>query len=386
MKTRACPINLASISLDELNKALAFYYGKSAYLTDADGGTLHYHTDIDDSIISKLLDLGKLAFPSGKVIDTVIPETNQACCQTHHVSAFDMELDNGTLLLDRLAIECLHLLRLIYIRLADDYFSTHHISVPNLIDIHHLQTAGYFEKFPAQAMVAGTLPLDPFQVTHFLGMHQGNPSDALEFFSEKKYAANPVTCYHVYSNFSKLYDRFHAYRFTVEGKAHRYEGKNSQKGRLIEFNMSEIVFMEHETNVIPVEEIIRFYKEFFVLFNLPVVFKTGSDAFFTIDAKLHAQMQERSASKIELICRFADTDFAVGSINTHHDYFVKRFNLESRYGVLSTKCTGIGMERLFMALRSVHSDKLKELLIHVYSRLDQDYPPNGRASGFGKAM
>ncbi|OGT15247.1 MAG: hypothetical protein A3I12_03725 [Gammaproteobacteria bacterium RIFCSPLOWO2_02_FULL_38_11] len=371
MKIRVCKIDFTTVPINELNKALAFYYGKSAYMTDEDGGTLCSDVDIDDSVINHLTMLTKSFHSNNKIIDKVLTQNEHPCCQMHSLSSTDIELENNTLIFDNYSIECMHLLKLIYTQMADHSFSTCHVSVPNLIETTHLQTAGYFEKFPTQAMLSATLPLDPARVKDFIGIQQENQLQALELLTDKKYALNPVACYHVYSNFSKLYNKYQKHRFTIEGKAHRYEGKNSENGRLIEFNMAEIVFMENESNQIQTNDLIQFYKKFFLMLNLPIEFKTSSDAFFTVDARLYAQLQERTASKIELICNLDNKTLAIGSINTHHDFFSKRFNLTNRYGVISTKCTGIGIERLLIALYSYHSNNVKELLIHAYSSLNK---------------
>lgn len=383
MKTRACNIDFSIVPLQELNKALAFYYGKSAYITAENGGTLHYHLDIDDDVINHLLEMSKSSH-ANKLIDH-IPQHTPSCCQIHSFTEIDVELENGTLIFDQYSSECIHLIKQIYIQMAEYYFSTHHLSVPNVIETRFLQTAGYFEKFPTQAMLCATLPLEPIRVKDFVARYQNDPLHALEFFSDKKYALNPVTCYHIYSNFSKLQHKYSSYRYTIEGKAHRYEGKNSEAGRLIEFHMAEIVLIENESDHIQINELIQFYKHFFFLLNIPVEFQTSSDAFFTVDAKLHAQLQERTASKIELICPLTHTNFALGSINTHHDYFVKRFDL-AKNGAISTKCTGIGIERLLIALYSYHPNNVKELLTHVYSSLDQECSDYRRTKCAGRAM
>lgn len=377
MKKRDYRIDFATVPINELNKALAFYYGKSAYISDTDGGTLHYDVEIDDDVLSYLAEMSKSS-QSSKLIDKVSTSDGHSCCQMHSFSNSDIELDNNTLIFDNESIECMHLIKLIYTQMADADFSTRHVSVPNLIQISHLQTAGYFEKFPTQAMLGATLPLDPSQVKTFVAMHQANQVQALDMLTFKQYALNPVTCYHIYSNFSKLYDKYKHHRFTVEGKAHRYEGKNSENGRLIEFHMAEIVFIENETNQIHMNDLIQFYKKFFLLLNIPIEFKTSSDAFFTVDAKFHAQLQERTASKIELICHLDQTSFAIGSINAHHDYFIKRFDLGNKYNVISTKCTGIGIERLLIALYSYHLNNLKGLLLHAYSCINKKNSYNGR--------
>ena len=373
MNIRACKVDFTMVPIDELNKALAFYYGKSTYITDTDGGVLYSDVHIDDTVIIHLTELIKSPQPS-QVIDGVSSSHEYVCCQMHQFAVSDIELESSTLILGNYSIECIHLIKLIYSQMANSYFATQHISVPNVIEIKHLQAAGYFEKFPTQAMIAATLPLAPDQVQNFIRQQKVDPSQALEYISYKQYALNPVACYHVYSQFPKLYKKYQGYRFTIEGKAHRYEGKNKENGRLIEFNMAEIVFLERESKIVSVQELIQFYKDFFELLRLPIVFKTSSDAFFTIDAKFHAKLQERTASKIELICNLNNTNLAIGSINTHYDYFSKRFELEKSYDIISTKCTGIGIERLLMSLYSYHAHHVKELLIHAYSSLHKDYP------------
>lgn len=384
MKGKACKIDFTVTDIHELNKALAFYFGQSAYITAADGGTLYHDVDINDDVICHLVELSK-ASHSGRLVDKLGAISAPACCLMHSFSDTDIELENSTLIFDQQSVECMHLIKLIYTQMAEYYFATNHVSVPNLIETRHLQTAGYFEKFPTQAMLTATLPLDPIQVKNFITHHQKEALSSLDFFSDKKYALNPVTCYHIYSNFSKLYNKYQNYRFTVEGKAHRYEGRNTENGRLIEFHMAEIVLVENESNQVQTNKLIEFYKELFLMLNIPIEFKTSSDAFFTIDAKLHAQLQERTLSKIELICTLDDKSLSIGSINTHHEYFVKRFGL-GESGAITTKCTGIGLERLLIVLYSYHSNNAKELLTHVYSSLNKRHSDHRRTEFTGGAM
>ncbi|HVT63066.1 MAG TPA: aminoacyl--tRNA ligase-related protein [Legionellaceae bacterium] len=385
MKSRVCKIDLNKVCIHELNKALAFYYGQSAYITEKDGGTLYYNINIDDAVIHHLSEMSKSSSYS-KLIDQVPSQhLSSSCCQMHNLAMTEIELENSTFLFDQRSIECMHLIKQIYIRMADHYFSTYHIAVPNIIETNHLHTAGYFEKFPAQAMLCATLPLQPFQVKDFIEMQRENFFKGLTLFSDNKYALNPVTCYHIYSNFSKLFNKYQHCRFTIEGKAHRYEGKNNSSGRLLEFHMIEMVFMENDADYIQLTDLIQFYKNFFLMLNIPVEFKTSSDAFFNIDAKLQAQLQERASAKIELICSFDQKNIAIGSINTHHDHFVKRFNLAKNH-ISTTKCTGIGIERLLLALYSYHSDHVKELLTHVHSSLNKEYSNHRRTEYFNRTM
>jgi hypothetical protein len=366
VKKRLCNIDITGVSLSELNKSLAFYYGQAAFFSAEDKLTLHYHVEIEDEDIEQLVQLTKSP-ESDRLIDIGSINQASACCSLHQLDSKDIQLDNSTIIFDADSIECIAMIKRLYTHMANQWFSTHHVAVPNLIDIQHLKTAGYFEKFPAQAMLVSTLPLDPAKVLSVNEVDSGDLQAVVGHYTHTGHALNPVTCYHVYSNFQQLYSQHKAYRFTLEGASHRYEGKHQEAGRLIEFKMLEIVFFENLNNAVSTKQLIKFYKEFFSLLALPVGFKVSSDAFFSTDANLRSQMQQRSASKVEIFCHIKERTCVLGSINAHHDYFVNRFGLNKLKQIDTTKCTGIGIERLLMTLRAYHPNRVKEILTNAYS-------------------
>lgn len=370
MKKRMCTVDLSNTSIAELNKSLAFYYGKNAFVSD-DGQTVHHNIDLSDEVILKLAKMTKSSDKEAKVVASANLQYKK-CCAWHDFNDSDLVLNSRALILSEKTLKHINYLKRIHTDMANAWFSTEHLAVPNIIENEYLHKADYFSKFPAQAMLVSTLPLDPSYVESVVSScNTANYTETFGHYVNTQYALNPVTCYHVYSNFNDLHKKSGSMQFTLEGKAHRYEGKNREKNRLVEFNMVEIVFMETEKTVVDINKLVNFYQKFFELLQLPIDFKVSSDAFFTTDADLRSQLQERSGSKIEMIFSTGKKSLALGSINSHHDFFVKRFNLHAPYLVNTTKCTGLGVDRLMFALYSYYPESLDSILINAYKTYQQ---------------
>jgi len=347
----------AEVDSKEFLKNLRFYYGKNVSI-DFESSYVCGPIDVNEKAVHAIYSMTQ-TYNSKLKHEISSFECTVNCVCVNFDNKTEILLPTGCTINGEVRDENIVNLSKLFKLLAKTYFDSSHVTVPNIIGMDVLTRTGYFEKFPNQAIIVSVMRLEPELALNF-------SSGQFDSFDHRAFALNPVTCYHIYSNFSSLYERYKNNAYTLTGKAHRFEGLNSEKGRKSEFDIVEIVFFE-STVSISIDKIIEFYNELFNMLGLSVRYVTSSDSFFSKDADLSAKLQLRTSSKIEIeVVGSQLTNNVIASINSHADYFVERFSLD-KVGIKTTKCTGFGVERLLDHLEEIYSDNANERISDAVS-------------------
>jgi seryl-tRNA synthetase len=246
-------------------------------------------------------------------------------------------------------------------RLASDALGAHERSFPPMISADALHRSGYFASFPQSVSFVSHLPqrLDAIErfrdanarATRFVLPDEclpGAPAECLP----------PAVCYH----------RFHELEgdsvaagsiITARGACFRYEARHNMRdlSRLWCFQMREIVYAGDEPFVRDAAaRSARALEELTHDLDLAGVCETASDPFFAdvLIEKRYAQLAHDR--KLELRVPLGGGEsLAVGSINTHEDFFARAFSIHGAKGAPAISgCMAFGLERLAFGFLARH--------------------------------
>ena len=150
--------------------------------------------------------------------------------------------------------------------------------------------------------------------------------------------------------------------FDVASDCFRHE-PSQDIDRFQSFRMREFVCMGAPDQVIAFrEQWMARGPEFAELLGLPHTLEPASDPFFGRTGKLLAMSQIEQSAKFELLIpvRRGEAPTACMSFNYHRDHFGTKWDLRTQSGeVAHTACTAFGMDRLALALFSMHGLDIK---------------------------
>ena len=234
--------------------------------------------------------------------------------------------------------------------LFKEYFDCPQISeCSTFINIDKLREVNYFSGSYHHTMFAQGLK----KSSDALEIFKNQKSASLDIMDEKLRVMTPAVCLHHYHDYkNKIIELEKNISF---GKCYRDEGANlNTNTRLIEFNMVEFILLSNSENIkMYFDKSIILIKSLLELFKVDNYFTTSSDIFFDDSTTNKTISQLVGATKIE--CRFSDekNNFSIASINKHGIHFTEPLNIKLQDSSLSqSMCFGIGLDRLFFALRS----------------------------------
>jgi acyl carrier protein len=238
-------------------------------------------------------------------------------------------------------------------------FSPCEVLVPSMIDYKVLHKLGYLHRFPNMVNFIKNFKKEPELIEDISkGKIDIESIEIIEnstVLSEK--VLNPVTCYHIYPIAQKIMQQTGKTTFSIIGQAYRFESYNMDSSRLNEFNMSEIVYFGSKEEVLAIrEKLLHLCADLFNKWHLDFKIETSADVFFGTEASIMIATQKLEKSKYEIQMKSDKGYLSIGSLNQHNDFFCKIFNIKRDGMLLSSGCTGFGLERLIYCILSQHGE------------------------------
>lgn len=233
---------------------------------------------------------------------------------------------------------------------------------PTLIPAAVLARCNYFRSFPNTVTFACHLHPEAGVINGFRARHDDKMTlddQALGDMAPPETCLSPAVCYHVYHrNQGRTLDPAGAI-YRVHGKCFRYEATNlNGMTRLWEFSMRELVFLGPSDSVLDQrQQCLETFGAFFDELGLACEIRTASDPFYIApDAPSKTYFQLTAETKYEVSALLPDDErVAVGSLNYHHDFFGRAFDIKIDGGGLAhSVCIGFGLERLVCAFLAQH--------------------------------
>ena len=230
--------------------------------------------------------------------------------------------------------------------------------VPSMIPRQHLNQTAYTRNFPHHIASIHTLPHDLNILREFTA---SGSSDTESFKFTGNYLL-PAACLNCYPYIAEK-KKADSHTFTVLAQCSRYEAKRMENPtRLWNFRMREIVHLGSEQDAQAFrKKMLDILIPFLRIINLPVRIAASNDPFFIDHGYAVANYQKVLELKYEILARLPDksSPLAIGSLNLHHDYFGKHFNIQDQKGrPLSSTCTAFGLERWAFWLMSWLGNRL----------------------------
>jgi seryl-tRNA synthetase len=173
-----------------------------------------------------------------------------------------------------------------------------------------------------------------------------------EHLSAQECLLSPNVCFHCYGWLAGR-DLTAPLTITACGKCFRYESKNlTGLERLWDFTMREIIFVGPAEWVLAErEKAIEKVLELMERWGLACEIRSANDPFFTDDFATMATYQQAFDLKFELLLPlpYKNKNLAVGSFNSHQDFFGRVFQITHQGQTAYTTCVGFGLERLLLA-------------------------------------
>lgn len=220
-------------------------------------------------------------------------------------------------------------------------YETYH--VPSLIDGTYLEKCGYFESFPDQLNVVGSINENSINK-----IMEGNKIENNCIKLDNLFL-NPAACLPIYPMFENQKIEKNM-TITTLAEVYRYEGVRAKDlKRLRNFTVREIVFIGDKEFVVDSLNVIKgkaleFAKEICENAHIEI----SHDNFFRTRKNLiKARVQEVNSLKYELRMPVDESDLAISSFNYHNDHFSKVYHFNKNNVV--TGCVGFGMERWMLA-------------------------------------
>ena len=254
------------------------------------------------------------------------------------------QIDDGLMVFGPLFAKVVNALDQKFRSIADQ-FEAEELLVPALIPGEQLNRAGYPRNFPHHIATVNVLPHNLNKLKEF------NPS-ANNHHENFRFSGNyllPAACLNCYNYFSDKKSEDN-YTFTVVAQCSRYEAKRmTNPTRLWNFRMREIVHLgSEESTILFRKRMLDVLTPFLTAINLPVRIAASNDPFFIDHGYAAANYQKSLELKYEILAKLPGNPdpLAIGSLNLHHDYFGKNFNILNERGqFLSSTCTAFGLER-----------------------------------------
>ncbi|PKT74943.1 hypothetical protein CW362_00680 [Streptomyces populi] len=339
-------------ALQELRKALVFFYG-GATVTEADPGfTVSVPADLSEKELGDVVRhflRGQREVPS-KVVAENAGRPDAQCALPHDDR---MEVGPGAYLQGPDWADAMDATRALVRGHLADRFDVPQLRASALISRDVLVKAGYYRKFPNLVNAVSRIRSDYWDGVSVSQLRPGQDDALASFYVASDMVLNPVTCYHVYAKAQTLMERHAAGMFGIEGPVFRHESHNHTATRLAEFTMYELVGMGTEEEVATYfRGLLEAYTELFAALGLPHRIVSASDAFFGDDPTLTRNAQLMSGSKFEVRIPMEHGELSVASVNSHGAAFVDSFGLSQGGKVEATCCAGIGLDRLAYALKA----------------------------------
>lgn len=243
----------------------------------------------------------------------------------------------GLMALDETQTELLHVLDATFERWGHEAGARSRIT-PALLPVADLVRLGYYENFPHQAFLAGSLDLSDGVPVFPEGTDKASP----EVLGTIDLALLPAACYGVYLDLegTEVQD---GHAVTVVGRCFRKEERYEGLRRLLGFHMREVVRLgARETADQHLAAFTERTLAFAAALDLPVRVVTATDPFYDGDSS-KAWMQKLSPVKHE----FVVDGLAIASTNVHRNFFGDRCSITvaGTGEAASTSCVAFGLER-----------------------------------------
>lgn len=347
---------VGATTLEELRKALTFFYGEvtvdgegpgvvvtvPAGLTEKElGDVVRHFLRGHHEVVTKVI--AKYPAPAG-VFCALPPDDRIALGSGIYLQGSDWSAAMArtrSLIRERLAVQ----------------FAAPLLTGSALIPRDVLVRAGYYRKFPNLVNAVSRIRPDYWDGVAVARLRPSQLDALSTFYVPSGMVLNPVTCYHVYANARQLWERYATGLCAIEGPVFRHESHNHSPIRLGEFTMFELVRLGSEVEVS--KEFARMldaFADFFTSLGVPHRIITASDAFFGDEPSLTRDAQLLSGSKFEVRIPLLDGELSVASVNLHGTVFADAFDLHGVHGIETSCCAGIGLDRLTYALGSYRID------------------------------
>ncbi|MFF5480064.1 aminoacyl--tRNA ligase-related protein [Streptomyces sp. NPDC012935] len=339
-------------ALQELRKALVFFYGDATVEETAPGFTVTVPADLSEKELGDVVRhflRGQRVVP-GKTVAENGGRPGARCGLPHDDR---LEVGPGAYLQGPEWTDAMEATRALVRGHLAARFDVPQLRGSALISRDVLVRAGYYRKFPNLVNAVSRIRSDYWDGVSVAQLRPGQDEALASFYVASDMVLNPVTCYHVYAKAQTLMERYPVGLFGIEGPVFRHESHNHSATRLAEFTMYELVGMGTEEEVEKYfHSLIEAYTELFAALGLPHRIVSASDAFFGDDPTLTRNAQLMSGSKFEVRIPMQDGELSVASVNSHGAAFVDSFELSQGGKVQATCCAGIGLERLTYALKA----------------------------------
>jgi seryl-tRNA synthetase len=233
---------------------------------------------------------------------------------------------------------------------------------PPVMSRAQLEKSGYLKSFPTLLGCVSALHGTEASVQETVGRYESG-GDWTTSLASSDLVLSPAACYPVYPIVAAR-GRLPpgGLQFDIEADCFRRE-PSQDLDRLQSFRMREFVRIGSP------QEIVQFRDQWMAKaallaaeLGLPHSMEVANDPFFGRLGQVMAVFQRQQALKFELLIPYykTATPTACMSFNYHRDHFGQVWNIKDDEGELAhTGCVAFGMDRLAVALFSIHSTDLQ---------------------------
>lgn len=225
---------------------------------------------------------------------------------------------------------------------------------PVLLNVNSYLQTGYVKKSPQYAMFCSSVNDDLADVESLSDrIKEGSGKNNLK---EPDYALSPSACFHTYIEYQdctldeNTLVTFNQNVFRNEGRLNYKE-----KGRLMDYNVREIVMIGSNEYVIKIrDEILADSKEFMISLGIDGNIALATDSFILPKMQIYKKMQKIDKSKYEMHLSVSeDKEISTASYNYHGHAFTDPFNINvANLEDTVTGCIGFGIQRWIVAFIS----------------------------------
>jgi len=229
-------------------------------------------------------------------------------------------------------------------------------NIPAMIEGDVLEKCGYFESFPDQISVVGSIDDDKIP-----DIMNGMKIDKTCINLHNRYLT-PSACLHIYPMYTGK-EVTENEIVTTKARVYRCEKSGFEDmTRLWDFSVREIVFIGERDFV---KQQLEFMKNKSLEFAKKITDKAevfgAHDHFYKgRENAMKARIQKRNEQKFELRIPIGERDVSVASFNFHNEHFSKPFGFDNNNKIVSG-CVGFGMERWVAACEEYNIADIKRL-------------------------
>ncbi|GMX65962.1 amino acid--[acyl-carrier-protein] ligase [Paenibacillus elgii] len=310
-------------------------------------------TSEHDSIIKKIEELIQ-QFRTSHLQEKVLSESRARESFSGEEELYDSGLlkkyGSGLVRLQGKAVELAHFFDAKFRRIALDLGAVEFL-YPVLLPVETLKKTGYVNSSPQYLLFVSKLVEN---TDIFAGLTNAIDNGTIaSLCCSPKHALSPSACFHCYADLSnqKLPS---PYVITLKQSVFRNEGRLNfnQIGRLMDYNVREIVFFGDQNYVLEIRhKIVNAVSRFLEDIGLQGKLNIAYDPFVIPMMQRYKKIQLRDEMKLELRLSLGkEKDLAAASFNIHGESFSSTFNITIQdIDVVTSGCVGFGLERWVIA-------------------------------------